>query len=167
MYIYKILGTFLIIFSCIMLAQVRIREHRAAINALTIVIRGIRAISDKISFTLTPLPDIIKSLENTEDEFFWGVVTELSHGALTVGEAWITAAGNEDITLPDGARRILKNLGQSLGSLPVELETENLERTARELEAVLSEETELLEKNVKVIKTFGLLGGILIVILLI
>lgn len=163
----KLLGTGLTLFACITLAQRKISTYRTSTKVMSSLISSLRELSDSISFYKKPLPEIIGSLKNHEDDVFFKRVHHYisTDEAAPISKAWEKAL-EENLHLPKDALAPLSFLGKNIGSQPAEQEKENISFCIRELEEILKSTEELTQKNAKMVKSFGILSGILIVIIL-
>jgi len=164
----KILGTVLVLFACIALSRNKISDYKLKAKVLTSIISSLKEMSDNISFYKKPLHEILHSLkERTDDVFFKKVVFHLKKDEKeTIPGAWEKAL-NDDIALLPEAKPSLSLLGKNLGTQTAELETENISFCLLELEKILKSSEETLKKNTKMLRSFGILAGIMIVILFI
>lgn len=162
----KFLGTIFILFSCITLSQSKIKNYNASLTSLRALINSLKEMADNISFRKMPLPEITSILkERKEDVFFKKIFSYLKSGE-TFSNAWEKALTEEKL-FPANAKKPLSVLGKNLGSLDAYHETENIHLCICRLDDVLSEMEITLQKNSKMLKSFGVLSGLLIVIIFI
>ncbi|MBE7028106.1 MAG: hypothetical protein E7407_03620 [Ruminococcaceae bacterium] len=162
----KILGAIFIIFSCISLSRIKIKASVSSLAALHLLIGELNEMADNISFYKKPLPEIIVSLKDREEDIFFKKVFSCSQSGKTIPESWENALIQDDL-LPENAKKVLKDLGKNIGNNDANQETKNIHFSIRELENILSETNTDSQKNVKMLKSFGVLSGLLIVILFI
>lgn len=164
----KICGALFVFFACAALSHKKIKKNKATINALNALISALKEMSDSISFLKKPLTEIIASLEkHADDVFFKKVILRLSENEkITVSQAWETAL-EENLSLPHDAKNALSVLGKSIGKQTPNQETENIAHCLHELEDILKENDEIFKKDTKMLKSFGILSGLMIVILFI
>ncbi len=162
----KFSGAIFIIFSCISLSYVKIKAASFSLEALSAIVRHLKEMADIISFHKTPLPEIICSLKETDNDAFLKKVFLFLQSGISLHDAW-EKASEESTVLPENAKKALSVLGRNLGTGDVSQETENIRFCIKELESIIAEANINAQKNAKMLKSFGVLSGLLIVILFI
>lgn len=167
-----VIGVLLILFSCTALAMQKIAREKEKTETARAFRRVFSYLAEGVEYTRSPLPSLLSQAAAEDfgeaEEFLWELVKGLSDGSKrTLEEVWRmslrTYADKHHLT--PCMRRILKNLGSGLGQLAAKAEIENLNCACRELdEEILRGEKEFSE-NAKLIRSSGVLLGILIVIL--
>lgn len=151
-------------------AAKRYRERTRQVRQLKVALQTLEA---EIVYGLTPLNEASKKIATMItyplSEFFLRFAEKLSEGNRIVPEAWSDAL-NETIpmmSLGKSELEILKQFGSTLGQHDREHQQKQIRLTLLHLE---KEEAEAKDEQVryeKMMKSLGLLGGLLIVILLI
>lgn len=148
-YTVKALGATAICLAIFLIVTLKLKESKQKIKAVSDMISSLKYISDLIAFSTCELSEIIKKASlNAEigKSFFNAVYTCLNKAENPpVSEAWEKAARrySDDFALSEKAYEIIKNVGKRIGSMTVEIETENLSHAINELkkeEILLSEE---------------------------
>ena len=162
----KLLGITFIIFSCVAISRIKIKAAVSSLASLRLLIGELKEMADSISFYKKPLPEIIASLKDREDDIFFKKVFLHSESEKTIPMAWENALIQDDL-LPENAKKALNALGRNIGNNDANQETENIHFCIGELENILVETNTSAQKNTKMLKSLGVLSGILIVILFI
>lgn len=162
----KLLGIILIIFSCIALSACIIQKQSTALNTLRSLISSLKEMRDCITVYKMPLPEIIALLKEHKDDTFFKSVSKYTHRGTSLSSAWEKAI-EKDTLLSREVKKTLSALGMSLGSMDAEQEKENIDFCINSLMTIAEEVTATTQKNTKMLRSFGLLSGLLIVILFI
>ncbi len=167
-----VLGVILVLFSCISLAMQRLAKERKK-NDLARDFRQLFSyLAEKIEYTQDTLPSLLQQASNEdfgEVKDFLAILTEnLSDGnKQTLREAWQKSLQvyADKLSLTSHMRRILKNIGDCLGQLALRAEIENLNKACADLDDEIRRGEKEFAGNAKLIKSSGILLGILLVIL--
>ena len=162
----KLSGIVMVIFSCIFISASIIKKQTVALNSLRSLICSLKEMRDCITVYKMPLPEIIISLKEHKDDTFFKSVSQFMKADTHLATAWNSALEKES-SLTHDAKKVLSALGMSLGSMDTEQEKENIDFCLASLLTISDEETVKTQKNTKMLRSFGLLSGILIVILFI
>lgn len=163
----KIFGALLIFLACVGLTKNRITKYRRTFNILNSIITGLKEMSDSISFLKKPLPEIIESLAERDNDIFFKKIAEafLVDENIHIERAWETALADVSVSISSEAKDVLLNLGKTIGKQTAELEEENIDTSINVLTDILKKEDNLCRENTKTIKSLGVLTGLTIVIL--
>ncbi len=169
-----LLGAFFVIFACIAFAMKKIGEQSKALENIRGLKQALIYISEKMNFEATPLPVLMSQI--SEDDFGDVAVffTEVSKG-LTDGEkrtlkqVWSENLNTyaKKLNLSHTTVRIMNNIGLRLGKMAQQAELEALRTAQDELELQISMAEKELSNNTRLLKSGGILVGILIVIIFI
>lgn len=164
----KIFASILIVFSCTALSFKKIVTEKSYIASLKSLIMCLNQMADNIMFFKRPLYEIIESLrKHNDDVFFKKVFFHLStNEKITIPDAWEKAL-EEKLPLCDDAKDSLLVLGKQLGTKTPQQESESISYCIHSLENILCENEQICKKNTKMIKSFGVLFGVMIIILFI
>ena len=162
----KICGIVMIIFSCLAISASIIKKQTAALNGLRSLISSLKEMRDCITVYKMPLPEIIISLKEHKDDTFFKSVSQHIEAGEKFSVAWNNAT-DKDSSLPIEAKKALLALGISLGSMDTEQEKENIDFCINSLLTISDDRAATTQKNSKMLRSFGLLSGLLIVILFI
>lgn len=151
-------------------AAKRYRERTRQVRQLKVALQTLEA---EIVYGLTPLNEASKKIAtmitHPISEFFLLFAEELSEGNLSVPEAWNGSLRKTSpmMSLEKNELEIMKQFGATLGQHDREHQQKQIRLTLLHLD---KEEVEAKDEQVryeKMMKSLGLLGGLLIVILLI
>ena len=162
----KLLGTIFILFSCIAFSLNKIKTSVSSLTALRALINSLKEMADHISCRKMPLPEILSLLAERKDDIFFKKVISCLETDKSFSHAWEKAL-TEDILLPEDAKKTLYVLGRNLGSRDAYQENEDIRFCISELENIYKEQEKATQKNSKMLKSFGVLSGLLIVIMFI
>lgn len=169
-----LLGAFFVIFACIAFAIKKLTEQSKAIENVRELKQALLYIAKKMEFDREPLPTLMNQLskENAGDAavFFYEVSKGLSDGKnRTLEQVWSEVLNTyiEKLNLSPATVRIMKNVGARLGKMAQNAEIEALGAAAEELDSEIYLAEKELSSNAKLLKSGGILVGILIVIIFI
>lgn len=140
----------------------RVNELKKMKNALNIC-------KTKMKFTYEPIPEIFKYIESNMD----GNVKKVFQKACenikneNAGEAWNKAIDNTELNISKEDKEVLKSLGKLLGKTSLEGQISEIELTSQFLDMQIKKAELEQNKNEKLYKTLGLVGGLGLVIILI
>lgn len=151
-----ILGAFTVIICFFFLGRKATEQERTSLKHLNTVIKLTEHIKNRISASLTPLPDIYLSFRcDDADELFMQTLKEKGF------EQAVKAA-----SLPPEAYPPVEELAFSLGRLDISAQCEKLENACRILTAIRDTEKERISHETKSTQSLFLLAGALTVILM-
>ena len=169
-----VLGIILVLFSCIAFAVMKIAAAREKIGTTRQMRDVLKRMADQISFTMEPLPDILSRISQEElgetGEFLDELASQLKKSEnRSLQEVWSSTLDGYAKRLGLSARTIsiLSGLGERLGRMSRDIELDNISYTIEELDGEIEAQQALFTKNEKLFRSFGVLVGILIVILFI
>lgn len=167
-----VLGTVFILFACVAFVMNKISQQRRQIEAARSFRRAFSFLAERMDFTLEPLPSLLRQAAQEElgeaGDFIDELAKQLTDGQnRTLAEVWHETLRSyaQRLSLSPATIRILKNVGSKLGQLAGQAEIENLTRADAELAEEIRRCEEDFLKNAKLLKSSGVLVGILIVIL--
>jgi len=169
----RFLGATLIVAACSLLAYNQILKKKAAITAACELRDLLIQISQHISFSLEPLPELIHRLfkegRQAEDSFLAKLSATLCETEnLSFSPAWSRALQE----FLDAKGRIgqtesyLLRLGETMGTMDSATERARLQEVAEVVEKQIQEEKKSLAQTEKTTKSLGILCGVFIVLLL-
>ena len=169
-----ILGAFFVIFACVAFAMKKIGEQSKALENIRGLRQALIYISEKMNFEATPLPVLLSQI--TEEDFGAAAVffTEVSKGLTdgkkrTLEQVWSESLNTyaKKLNLSHTTVRIMNNIGLRLGKMAQNAEIEALSSAQEELELQIRTAEKELSNNTRLLKSGGILVGILIVIIFI
>lgn len=170
----KFLGALLIIFACTLLGMTSVLKKRKTQRALFELENSLKEMAHAIEFSLAPLPDVICHLAKEQFTDPQGFLSNLTkemalENNLTLSQVWQAVSHRfaEENALPNTALSLMLSLGETLGKMDYETETNRLLKAAE----ILSEQAKDMEvnreKTEKAVKSLGVILGIFIVIILV
>jgi len=167
MFVLKMTGAVLMVAACsytgFALSQRFIQRHRQ----LTVLQMGLEILSSEIAYMRTPLPQAFKKialrLEEPISGIFFAAGRKLEEGECYPREAWReTLLGKQqDTALSPQDISVLGQLGVVLeGDADSDGQVRQLKLLAREVERLILEAEAEKNKNVRVWRYLGLLGGL-------
>ncbi len=170
----KFLGALLVISACTLLGMTSVLKKRKTHRALCELENSLKEMAHAIEFSLAPLPNVICHLAKEQFADPQGFLNKLtkemaSEKKLPLSCAWqtITHRFAEENALPASALSLMLSLGETLGKMDYETETNRLLKAAN----ILSEQAKDMElnreKTEKTVKSLGVILGIFIVIILV
>lgn len=167
-----VLGTVFILFACVAFVMNKISQQRRQIEAARSFRQAFSYLAERMDFTLEPLPTLLRQAAQEDfgeaGEFIGELARQLTDGQnRTLSEIWHETLHTyaQRLSLTPATIRILKNVGSKMGQLAGMAEIENLNRADVELSEEIRRCEEDFSKNAKLLKSSGVLVGILIVIL--
>ncbi len=139
----------------------RVQELKKMKNALNIC-------KTKMKFTYQPIPEIFEDIANSTD----GNVKRIFEEACkqiqetSAGEAWKQAIQNMESNFTREDKEILKSFSKLLGKTSIEGQLSEIELTSEFLDTQIRKAELERNKNEKLYKTLGLVGGLGLVIIL-
>ncbi len=136
--------------------------------------QALHILSAEISYTVTPLPmafsNISKGIKGTVGEIFSraGILMQ-KHGDISAREAWQQALDDlfAESYFSEEDRRILEQLGNSLGMADREGQLKQIKLVSGLLKSALNEALERRNRNERMWRYLGLVGGLVLVIVFI
>lgn len=169
-----VIGIILILFSCTALAMQKIIKEKEKTEIARAFRRLFSYLAEKMEFTQEPILPLLRQSSEVDlgeaEDFVKELIGRLSDGkGQTLGEAWQGSLHSfaDKLNLTPCMRRILKNAGSGLGQIAAKVEIENLACVCRELDEEIARSEKEYAVNAKMIRSAGILFGILIVILFI
>ncbi len=140
----------------------RVRDLKDIRNILNII-------KTKIEYTYEPLPQIFSEISKTPNQ---GIATIFKTAKekmqeLSAGEAWIFALENSSTNMKKEDLDILKKLENLLGKTNVEGQISEIELIKNFIDVQIKKAEIEQNKNEKLYRNLGVIGGIAIVIVLI
>lgn len=140
----------------------RVRDLKDIRNILNII-------KTKIEYTYEPLPQIFSEISKTPNQ---GIATIFKTAKekmqeLSAGEAWIFALENSSTNMKKEDLDILKKLENLLGKTNVEGQISEIELMKNFIDVQIKKAEIEQNKNEKLYRNLGVIGGIAIVIVLI
>ena len=140
----------------------RVKELRQFKNILNII-------KTKIKFTYEPLAEIFNQISQEKsskiEEIFENMTYKLAFE--NVKYSWMDAIQEADISITQEDKDILKELGKVLGQTDADSQVNEIEVTESFLNMQIEKAEEARKKNQKMYKTFGIVVGLVFVIILI
>ncbi len=169
----RFLGAVLIVSACSLLAYNQVLKKKTAIAAACELRDLLICLSQHISFSLEPLPDLIHRLfkegAKAEDSFLARLSVALCEtDNLSFSRAWSRTLQE----FLDAKGRIgqteshLLRLGETMGTMDGATEYARLQEVVKVMEMQIQEEKESLAQIEKTTKSLGVLCGVFIVLLL-
>ncbi len=166
-----VIGVIFILFACTAFTMRKILEQRRQIDTARDFVQAFSYLAGKMEFTLEPLPSLLDQAAQEgfgeAGNFFKILAQKLEDGSnKTLREIWKDTLYTyaQRLKLSPQTVRILKHVGSRLGQAASNIEIEILTCAGKELEEeILAREAEF-SKNEKLLKSSGILVGILIVI---
>jgi stage III sporulation protein AB len=135
---------------------------------------SLQMLETEISYTSTPLPDAfqnvsVKSRSPAKELFMEAGCNLKSRTYSTVGEAFEKALDTikDRMSIAKEDIEVLKSFGYSMGTSDTEGQVKSFRLVLKQLEGQEVKAEELRNKNERLYKSLGLLGGIAVTILLI
>jgi len=145
-------------------ALARGRDVRALAQALAVL-------ATEVGYTATPLPLALeragRATGGRVGDLLGEMAERLARGAGSAETVWreALAAYGERYVLPEAALGFVHELAPALGRSDRQDQVAHLRRVARHLEALADRMTPECEKNARLSRTLGLLGGLAVAIL--
>ena len=140
----------------------RVKELRQFKNILNII-------KTKIKFTYEPLAEIFNQISQEKsskiEEIFENMTYKLAFE--NIKYSWMDAIQEEDISITQEDKDILKELGKVLGQTDADSQVNEIEVTESFLNMQIEKAEEARKKNQKMYKTLGVVVGLVFVIILI
>ena len=138
------------------------------------LVECIRILVGKIRFCLTPLPELLKELEQKSESSLGAVFGRIGHeiekqeGEM-LQDIWERVLENEkkDFSFAKEDWELFTALGKGLGYLDVEMQKQHLESNLSELSARIPEREKRYKEREKVIRSFGFAAAALLLLILI
>ncbi len=170
----RLIGVFLLLFSCIGAGVCMGRREQQRIHQLGELIRSMEYLKGEISFARTTLPEAMEQLSKhilpPFHNLFAGLALELKqHPGTGFGEILYTMLENEKQNwelLP----KDVDNFYQAccnLGYLDKEMQIHMLERYMKELEKTVEKLSKEIPQKIKLYRNLGVLGGVFLVVVLV
>lgn len=164
---------------CVVAASVLWGEYKAKsltlrLHQLQQFLQALNLLSAEISYTVTPLPaafgNIGKGINGTVGEIFMkaGMLMK-NDGDINAREAWQMSVGDifPQLYINDEDRRIFDQLGTSLGMADRESQLKQIKLVSGLLQGALDEALERRNRNERMWRYLGLLGGLVLVVIFI
>ncbi|MCK8825459.1 stage III sporulation protein SpoIIIAB [Fuchsiella alkaliacetigena] len=169
----KLIGSLLVIIATSILGFIRAREFSLRVKQLRKLQTAFKILEKEILYVATPLPTALarvgQNLEEPLAQLFLDCQETLSNNSITADQAWLETVKEEfakQTALTNEDREILINFGKNLGNSSREHQEKNLKLLFEQLKAAEQEAVQAQQQNSKKWRYFGVLTGLLIVILL-
>lgn len=124
---------------------------------------------NKIKFTQSPLEEIFEIIaENCTENNIKNIFQILAQNKNTsIRKSWENTISIAETSLNDEDKKILMDMGKSLGTTDVDGQVSNIKITSTFIDKQIEKAEKEKEKNVKMFRTLGIVSGIAIIIILI
>lgn len=128
--------------------------------------QALTMLATEVGYTATPLPQALERASHAVGghvgEMFDSVVRSLESGQATVDEAWRTALalGETRLGMPLDDLKFVSDLGPTLGRSDRLDQVAHLGRVAKQLDTLAERLAPECERNARLSRTLGLLGGL-------
>ncbi|MBZ4644733.1 MAG: stage sporulation protein [Clostridia bacterium] len=172
--ILKIIGCILIIGSTTIMGYSLANKYAKRPEELRALQAALQMLEAEIVFSVNPLPDAFEKISRYVPESIKQIFEYSSHllkqrTGMTAREAWALSINklSRDMHLQKEDKEILIAFGNSLGCSDRENQIKNIHLACSKLSMEEKKAEVLKEKNERLYKNLGLLGGLLIALLLI
>lgn len=169
----RIIGFLFIILSCTGIGYIMGTRFNMRVRELRLLKIALQMLETEIVYSNTPLPQAFESVQrkspNPIRELFRDVKCNLEKKTYgSVGEAFCQSIDDtkDRMCLSKEDIETLKSFGNSIGNSDVEGQIKNFKMIIKQLDNQEVKAEESKEKNEKMYKSLGFLGGLAIVILL-
>ncbi|MGM0471569.1 MAG: stage III sporulation protein SpoIIIAB [Bacillota bacterium] len=169
----KLLGGLLVVIASSCLGCLQANKYINRVRELKELKTAFHLLQTEIMYAATPLPQALDKVANKITEPLshlfkscqQNLTTQLG---VTATKAWQIALEShfDKTALGANVEQILINFGQNLGASDRKHQEKNLTLVQQELELAIEQAVDLKQGNVKKWRYFGVLGGLLVVILL-
>lgn len=167
----KLIGAVLILFGGSSMGICAARELQKRSHTLTQFLAALEQIQAELSFSLTPMPELLQRLKKESEEplkSFFGICAE---GLSGLGDTSFSSVWNQALRLEILALRPedcipLEQLGTVLGRYDAEGQRATVGNVCVRLSQQLADAREKQEKMGRVYRTLGISAGVLCVLLL-
>lgn len=173
-WIFKLCGALCVVSSCYLWGEFKARSFTVHLQQLQQFRQALNLLSAEISYTGTPLPTAFKNISarigGAVGSIFEGAAEQiLAGGDISAGEAWRRAIGEvfPRLFISQDDRRIIEQLGASLGMVDREGQIKQIRLVLSLLEDALQHAHEKRQRNERMWRYLGLLGGLVLVIIFI
>lgn len=169
----KIAGICMVVFACAMLGKNMSDRLAARKRTLEHLHHFLTTLSNEISFSLEPLPDIIGRVSREDlghvSEFARYVARELHNREnATLREVWLRGLDKyrKALGISDETLAVLRTLGKKLGTMSKDIEVGNIALALGSIEEEGRRVQTLYDKNSKLYRNLSIMAGVLIVVIL-
>ncbi len=170
----KLVGSILIIFSSTFIGYTAAGRYARRPLELRTLQSALQMLESEIVFSVNPLPHAFNRIYNSFPGSIGKIFKHSSEAllqrrGLTAHEAWNESLERSTIQMAINSedKKILREFGSMLGCSDKENQINNIRLTCSKLEIAEKKAELLKEKNERMLKNLGVLGGILAVLLLI
>lgn len=169
----KILGSIIVIFSSILFALSFLFKEKYRIEELEGMKQALQILKSNLTYSNMPLFEAMKEIslksEKNLKEFFYTVSKRLEErNGKTAFEIWEDTIHEmcKDLYFTSEDLSTFISFGKNLGSIDIRLHEENIQSTIDYIDYKILNLKSKKQKDLKMYKSLGLLGGILIVVIL-
>lgn len=168
----SVVGAILVLLACMALAMQKLAKEKQKNNLMRDFQQLFRYLSEKMAYTQETLFSLLQQAKEEHfgetEAFLQILICELSdESAQTLKEAWEKSLRQYTnlFRLTPCMRKILREVGNHMGQLVLSAEIENLNRACSELESERKRGEKELVGKTKLIRSAGILFGMMLVIL--
>ncbi|NLI69288.1 MAG: hypothetical protein GX364_00270 [Firmicutes bacterium] len=173
-WIFKLCGALCVVSACYLWGEFKARSFTVHLQQLQQFRQAFNLLSAEISYTGTPLPAAFKNISARIGGAVGNIFEEaaeriLAGGDVSAGEAWREAVSDTfpRLSISQDDRRIIGQLGASLGMVDREGQIKQIGLVLSLLEDALQDAHEKRQRNERMWRYLGLLGGLMLVIIFI
>lgn len=144
-------------------------KYNNRVKQLKEIKKGLNILETKIKFTAEPLPEVFHELGQSMEGIV-GAIFQMASNKMNIQNAtqsWEEALQENKTSLLKEDIDLLKGMGKLLGKTDLEGQISEIELTKTFLDTQIKRAEKECEKNEKLYKTLGLVGGTALVIILI
>lgn len=160
----KWLGMILILLAAAETGFYAAGQLRAQVKQLQIMRQMLLAMMAELKHKLPLIPDLLRTLAAEQDFKCLRFLQAAAQNAESFPECWSEAV-EQDSSLPENVRSILQTVGNTLGSTALEGQLTALELCAEQLKTMQDAMAEQVGQRGRLYQSFGVLGGMFLVIL--
>ena len=165
----KLLGAMLIVLACGGFGFSLAAAHRREESALAQLIRGLDFMACELQYRLTPLPELCRQtseeLTGPVGQVFAALAEQLQSQSQPEAGKCMAEALAAQTELPDQAKRILGELGQTLGRFDLPGQLQGLDGARQSCRGCLEALSRNRESRLRSYQTLGLCAGAALAIL--
>ena len=169
MFFIKVFILFLIFYSSLKVGKVIAKKYYNRVTELKEMNNALNMFLTKIRFTYESVPESFSEIGNNIKGTIGGILKKASDKMknMSAGEAWEQAIEENETSLTDEDKNVIKNLGRMLGKTDLEGQVSEIKLVLNFLNTQINIAEKEKQKNEKLYKTLGGVIGLVIVIILV